>query len=91
VAALYGDRTTLLQRESLGLVCDEGNTLYATKQITEFYNRLPIQVPIGQLEEIFCFCDPCGGGTSELACVSIAEYGGHTLVSVCVVLTGVQV
>ena len=61
--------------------------LYATKHVVDMYNRMPIQVEPYKLEEIFCFCDPCGGGTSELACVSIAEFGGHTVVSVFVLNT----
>ena len=53
VNALYGDRTTLLLRESLGVVCDDANTVFPVAHVNAWYARPPVALEGSRIENIF--------------------------------------
>jgi hypothetical protein len=60
VNALYGDRTTLLLRESLGVVCEDANTVFPVAHVSALYARPPVALDGSRVENIFVACDPSG-------------------------------
>ena len=56
VNALYGDRTTLLMRESLGMVCEDANTVFPVAHVNAMFARPPVALDGSRVENIFIAC-----------------------------------
>ena len=82
VQALYGSRSTLFQRESLGLISDESNVVFPPACVTALFSATRIHVEENSLESIFVSIDPSGGGPSEFALVSVTTIGQKFVVSI---------
>ena len=81
VQALYGSRSTLFQRESLGLIADDANVVFPPAAVAAMFSAARVQVTHDSLDSIFVCIDPSGGGASEFACVSVVEIGQKFVVS----------
>mgnify|MGYP004034513353 FL=1 len=70
VAAIYGDRKDLLARESMGQITNDAASVFSQKLVDELMAR-----PEWQLKNppkyIFLGVDPNGGGSSDLAIISM--------------------
>ena len=70
VRAIYGDKTDLLQRESMGVITNDLQSVFKQKYVDKLFQK-----PRYDLKKtppfIFCCCDPNGGGSSQMALVSI--------------------
>lgn len=68
VRALYGDRAELMQRESMGAITQDANSVFNMSTIDSL-------MQISQMDEepnyVFTAVDPTGGGNSYMAIVSI--------------------
>jgi hypothetical protein len=80
VRAMYGSRTNLHQRESMGMVVTDGECAFPSAWIHRLLkgNRTP---PPPTPEYIFVACDPNGGGSSDMAIMSVMRWDGHFVVS----------
>lgn len=70
VRAIYGDKTDLLQRESMGVITNDLQSVFKQKYVDKLFEKgryILKKTP----QFIFCCCDPNGGGTSQMALVSI--------------------
>ena len=70
VKAIYGDKTDLLKRESMGIVTEDMMSVFKAKYVESLFTK-----PRYSLRKLplFCFvaCDPNGGGDSEMGLVSV--------------------
>jgi len=79
VKALYGDRTDLLMRESMGIVTEDQTSLYRKAWVDEFVaNTTTLNDPMPTF--ILVACDPNGGGDSNMAIVSATFKGGSMVI-----------
>lgn len=81
VQALYGSRSTLFQRESLGLISDDNNCVFPPSIVAALFAAARVTVPHDSLESLFMCIDPSGGGASEFACLTCAEIANKFVVS----------
>ena len=82
VKLIYGDRTTTLKRESLGLTADDSNPLIRRDFITDLRER-PLWVPDRDVPPRFVHItvDPNAGGPNGLAMTAIVYLNGQAVVS----------
>ena len=71
VKAIYGDKTDLLQRESMGVITNDLQSVFKQKYVDQMFEKQPYELK-KKPSFIFTCCDPNGGGTSQMALVSIA-------------------
>lgn len=69
VRALYADQGDLMQRESMGSITDDANSLFESEKVVSFMKRKPIL--LRPPDYIFMALDPNGGGSSQMAVVSV--------------------
>jgi len=81
VQALYGSRSTLFQRESLGLISDDSNVVFPPAAVAAIFSAQRVRVIPDSVDSIFVCIDPSGGGASEFAMVSVIEVGQKFVVS----------
>ena len=53
VQALYGSRSTLFQRESLGLIADDNSAVFTTASVARLFNGPRVTVSYDLLSSIF--------------------------------------
>lgn len=53
VQALYGSRSTLFQRESLGLIADDNNVVFLTSNVARMFNGPRLTISFDLLSSIF--------------------------------------
>ena len=70
IKAIYGNKIELLQRESMGLVTEDMASVFKQKYIDIMYNATPYTLS-KEPSFVFCATDPNGGGSSDMAIVSI--------------------
>ena len=68
VRALYGDQKELMERESMGAITQDANSVFDMKQIESI---MQMSLPDTEPNFFFTAVDPCGGGTSYMAIVSL--------------------
>ena len=79
VRAMYGNRTNLHQRESMGMVVTDGECAFPSKWIHRLLKGERLAPP-SEPEYIFVACDPNGGGSSDMAIMSVVRMGGTFVV-----------
>jgi len=83
--AMYGDNTTLLKREIMGLVADDGSTAFETAHLKRFFERASEPEPHAHVSTLYMAIDPNGGGStdsgSETAIVSFYYREGRVVAS----------
>lgn len=80
IKAIYGNKTDLLQRESMGLVTEDMQSVFKAKYIDILYNSSAYAIT-KEPSFVFCCCDPNGGGSSDMALVSLViEYNKVVIV-----------
>ena len=94
VKAIFGDRTTMLKREILGLVADDETLAFQTDHLKAFFARPPLAEPHAAVHTVYMAIDPNGGGStedgSETAIVSFFYQAGQVVVRfqcMCVFMT----
>lgn len=70
VRQIYGDNTKDMLRESMGVTTNDNCALFQDDWIKQFVSRSPYTPP-SQPRVVFVACDPNGGGSSEMAIVSL--------------------
>ena len=70
VKQVYGDRKDLLARESMGQITNDAASVFSQKQIDTLMNQ-PKWVMKNPTPFVFLGVDPNGGGTSDLAIVTM--------------------
>ena len=80
VKAIYGDKTELLKRESMGVITEDMMSVFREKFVNALFDR-----PRYKLRKlplfVFVACDPNGGGDSEMGLVSlVVEYNSIIIV-----------
>ena len=70
VRAIYGDKTDLLQRESMGVITNDLQSVFKQKYIDQMYEKARYNIQ-KKPQFLFCCCDPNGGGSSQMALVTI--------------------
>ena len=80
VKAIYGDKTELLKRESMGVITEDMMSVFREKFVNSLFDR-----PRYKLRKlplfVFVACDPNGGGDSEMGLVSlVVEYNSIVIV-----------
>jgi len=70
VKSIYGDRKDLLARESMGQITNDAASVFSQKMVDKMFDKVPWQLR-NKARFIFLGVDPNGGGTSELAIVTI--------------------
>ena len=70
VRAIYGDKTDLLQRESMGVITNDLQSVFKQKYIDQMYEKTRYNIQ-KKPQYLFCCCDPNGGGSSQMALVTI--------------------
>lgn len=70
VRALYDDQTDLMQRESMGEITDDAMSLFESEKVLKLMQGEPLEIPC-EPNYIFCAVDPNGGGSSQMAVVSL--------------------
>jgi len=68
VRALYGDQTELMERESMGAITSDADSVFNMDDIDSLMQMDPLRQDV---EYFFVAVDPTGGGTSEMAIVSL--------------------
>ena len=87
VAAIYGDRKTLLRRELLGQIADDDNLAFEVAHLKRLFSAPPIAEPHARIEAIYVAIDPNGGASgttgsgSNTAIVSFYYEGANIIVS----------
>ena len=82
VKTLYGDRTDLLLRESVGTITEDQSSLFPTAWVDRFIESKE-NVDPNTMRYVVIACDPNGGGDSQMALVSVVfERGKMILVGV---------
>lgn len=71
VAAIYGDRKDLLARESMGQITNDAASVFSQKLVEELMSR-PVWKLRNNSKFVFLGVDPNGGGSSDLAIISMA-------------------
>lgn len=70
IKAIYGNKVELLQRESMGLVTEDMQSVFKSKYVNRLYEMHPHKL-VKAAPFIFCATDPNGGGSSDMAIVSM--------------------
>jgi hypothetical protein len=70
IKAIYGNKVELLQRESMGLVTEDMQSVFKSKYVNKMFDRDPYTIS-KEPSFIFTATDPNGGGSSDMAIVSI--------------------
>jgi hypothetical protein len=70
VKSIYGDRKDLLARESMGQITNDAASVFSQKMVDKMFNKVP-WVLKNKARFIFLGVDPNGGGSSELAIVTL--------------------
>jgi hypothetical protein len=89
VQAIYGNRSTLFQREIMGKIVGDGeNAAFNPGQLKRWFEKPPAQPPFSPVEDtIFIAIDPNGGAAasngpgSDTAIVSFIVHEGKIIVS----------
>lgn len=70
VKQIYGDQVDLLQRESMGVITQDLQSVFKSKYVDKMFNSMDHEL---QKPPLFVFvgCDPNGGGSSQMGLVSI--------------------
>lgn len=77
VRALYGDQKDLMARESMGAITQDANSVFDMQQIEMIMQMKHFD---GEPNFFFTAVDPCGGGTSYMAVVSLVLQGDRTYI-----------
>ena len=72
VRQIYGDNTEDMLRESMGVTTNDSNSLFQDDWLDLFTKRAPY-TSIATPRVIFVACDPNGGGSSQMAIVSLYQ------------------
>ena len=72
VRALYGDNKDLMERESMGAITADADSVFAEKMIDTWLQMKPLE---SDPEFFFTAVDPTGGGQSYMAIVSLVLVG----------------
>ena len=72
VRQIYGDNTEDMLRESMGVTTNDSNSLFQDDWLDLFAKRAPY-TSIATPRVIFVACDPNGGGSSQMAIVSLYQ------------------
>jgi len=80
VKAIYGDKTELLKRESMGVITEDMQSVFREKFVNALFDRPRYTLRKTPLF-VFVACDPNGGGDSEMGLVSlVVEYNSIVIV-----------
>ena len=77
VRSLYGDRTDLLLRESVGAVTEDNSSLFPLHWVD---HCMASSVGVSNPRHIIVACDPNGGGDSHMAIVSCTFLNGQLVI-----------
>lgn len=77
VRALYGDQKELMERESMGAITQDANSVFDMAQIDSVMQLATYE---GDANYFFTAVDPCGGGTSYMAIVSLVLIQDKTFI-----------
>ncbi len=77
VRALYGDQKDLMARESMGAITQDANSVFDMQQIEMVMQMKHFD---GEPNFFFTAVDPCGGGTSYMAVVSLVLQEDRTYI-----------
>jgi hypothetical protein len=80
VRQIYGDNTEDMLRESMGVTTNDSCAIFQDSWLDVFANRSPF-VASGPPSVVFIACDPNGGGSSQMAIVSLFQE--HNNFAVC--------
>jgi hypothetical protein len=72
VRQIYGDNSADMLRESMGVTTSDSCAIFQENWLNTFAQRPPF-VSIGVPSVIFVACDPNGGGSSQMAIVSLFQ------------------
>lgn len=72
VRQIYGDNSADMLRESMGVTTNDSNAIFADSWLEAFISR-PLYTSIATPRVIFVACDPNGGGSSQMAIVSLYQ------------------
>mgnify|MGYP006086513563 CR=1 FL=1 len=72
VRQIYGENTKDMLRESMGVTTNDSCALFEDKWLEVFSKRSPY-TPISTPQVVFVACDPNGGGSSQMAIVSLYQ------------------
>ncbi len=78
VRALYADQKDLMQRESMGAITDDAKSLFKSDQVVALL-RTEVDVPCTP-DFVFVGVDPNGGGSSQMAIVSVVLHEDHAYI-----------
>lgn len=70
VKSIYGDRKDLLARESMGQITNDAASVFSQKLVDRMFSKVPWCLK-NKAKFIFLGVDPNGGGSSELAIVTL--------------------
>lgn len=83
VKAIYGDKTDLLKRESMGIVTEDMQSVFKEKFVNAMFDKKRYslrKIPT----YVFLSVDPNGGGSSQMGIVSlVVEYN-------CIIIVGID-
>ena len=72
VRLIYGDNSADMLRESMGVTTNDTSSIFQENWLNLFASRPPYQSS-GRPTVIFVACDPNGGGSSQMAIVSLYQ------------------
>jgi len=72
VRQIYGDNTEDMLRESMGVTTNDSAAIFQDDWLDQFANRPPY-TSLATPRVIFVACDPNGGGSSQMAIVSLYQ------------------
>jgi len=72
VRQIYGDNTEDMLRESMGVTTSESNAIFQDDWLDTFTNRA-LYTSVATPRVVFIACDPNGGGSSQMAIVSLYQ------------------
>ena len=72
VRQIYGDNTEDMLRESMGVTTNDSCAIFTDAWLKVFTDRSPYS-PRNRPAFVFCACDPNGGGSSQMAIVSLYQ------------------
>ena len=72
VRQIYGDNTEDMLRESMGVTTNDSNSLFQDDWLDLFAQRAPY-TSVATPRVVFVACDPNGGGSSQMAIVSLYQ------------------
>jgi len=72
VRQIYGDNSADMLRESMGVTTNDSCAVFQDSWLNVFTSR-SVYTPVNTPSFIFCACDPNGGGSSQMAIVSLFQ------------------